>query len=134
MSSFFLMGANQSLRGKGLLLRRCAIRVPLDLCASGTLALSRPSHSVVSREKPSKRAKGAWAECRNEARIKEPTVEAIEAAIEARVEEAAIEAVLEAILEAAEMPAEAAVEAGVEDSPRPGAKGGGRRPRGGSRV
>jgi hypothetical protein len=121
MSSFFFpMGANQSLRGKGLLFRRCAIRVPLDLCASGTLALPRPSHSVVSREKPSKRAKGAWAECRTEARIKEPAVEAIEA----RVQEAAIEAVFEAILEAVETPAEAAVEAGVEGSPRPGAKGG----------
>src|SRR5262249_23715882 len=37
--------------------RRCAIRVPLALCASGTLTRSRPAHSVVSREKPSKRAK-----------------------------------------------------------------------------
>src|SRR6516165_8679844 len=102
LSFFFQIGANQSLRGKGLLLRSCANRVPLDLCASGTLTRLTPVHSVGSREKPSKRTKEAW----NESRV--------EAGVEA---EAPFEAVFEAI-EAAEAEA---IEAGVEN-PRPRAE------------
>jgi hypothetical protein len=60
---------------KELLFRRCAIRVPLDLCASGTLTRSRSVHCVVSREAPSKRKKKAWAECRADAGIEEPLIE-----------------------------------------------------------
>jgi hypothetical protein len=103
LSFFFPMGANQSLRGKGLLLRSCAIRVPPDLCASGTLTRSTPAHSVGSREKPSKRRKEAWEESRAEAGVEaEPPFEAVFEAIEAAEAEA--------------------IEAGVEN-PRPRAEG-----------
>jgi hypothetical protein len=73
--------------------------VPPAQEAGGTLTRSRHFHSVVSREKPSKRAEEAWAESRAEERVLEPILEpilkAVEAAIEATeagVEEPAVEA------------------------------------------
>src|SRR5262249_58997352 len=80
-----------------------ASRVPLDLCASGTRARSRPVHSVISREKPSKRTKETGAESRAEAGVEEPVEAGVEdPAVEARLEEPAVEAGLEAVPEAGE--------------------------------
>jgi hypothetical protein len=86
--------------------------------AGGTLTRSRHFHSVVSREKPSKRAEEAWAESRAEERVLEPILEpilkAVEAAVEATkagVEEPAVEAAVEATEAGIEEPA---VEAGSE--------------------
>src|SRR5258708_17714283 len=64
------------LGSKELLFRRCAVRVPLDLCASGTLTRSRSVHSVISREKPSKRTKEVWAESWDKAAVEHPVGEA----------------------------------------------------------
>jgi hypothetical protein len=98
--------------------RRCAIKVPPGLCASGTLTRSRSVHSGVSGEKPSKRTKEVSAESRAETGVEEP---AIEARIKARVKEPAVEVRIKPAVEAgAEKPAveagagEPAVEAGAE--------------------
>src|SRR5262249_34883343 len=96
--------------------RRCAVRVPLDLCASGTLTRSRSVHSAVSRETPSKRTKEAWAESRAEAGVEEeePGVEAgVEPAVEASIEEPVVEARIESTVEAGVEPT---VEAGSESA------------------
>src|SRR5205807_400905 len=67
---------------------------------------SRPVHSVISREKPSKRTKEAWAESWDEARLEHPAVEAglEHSTVEAGLEHPAVEAGLE----------HPAVEAGLE--------------------
>src|SRR5438552_3140114 len=95
------------LRSKEILFQRCAVRGPLDFCASGTLTRSRPVHSVVWRETPSKRTKEAWAESRAEAGVGEPSVEArVEhRTTEAGVEPPAMEAGIEPASEARHDPA-----------------------------
>ena len=69
---------------------------------SGTVTRTKPVHSVVSRETPSKRTKQAWAESRAEEWAETRAEEWVEPAVEAGIEpavEAGIEPAVEAGIE-----------------------------------